>query len=68
MSCDVKSCVFVLNKSMFLTLNDCFRLKYDSSIHNIAFSTEKAVSSETGEKYAQTQHHLQAKKVQNSFK
>ncbi len=31
---------------MFLTLNCCFWLKYESSIHNIAFSSEKVVSSE----------------------
>ncbi len=38
---------------MFLTLNHCFQLKYDSSVHNNVFSREKVVSSESGEKYAQ---------------
>ncbi len=44
---------------MFLTLNCCFWLKYKSSIHSIAFSSEKVISSESGEKYAQIKHHLQ---------
>ncbi len=48
---------------LFLTLNFCFRLKYKSSIHNIAFSSEKV---ESGEKYAQIKHCLQVKTVQNS--
>ncbi len=45
----------VCNKSiimMFLTSNSCFRLKYESSICNIAFSSEKAILSELGEEYA----------------
>ncbi len=41
---------------MFLTLNHCFQLKYDSSVHNNVFSREKVVSSESGEKYAQIKH------------
>ncbi len=60
--CEVKSCVFVNNKSiikMFLTLHHCLRLKKVSS--------EKAFSSESGEKYAQFKHRLQVKTVQNSF-
>ncbi len=43
---------------MFLTSN----LKQESSIHNIAFSSEKDVSSESGEKYAHIKHCLQATK------
>ncbi len=34
-----------------------------SSIHNIAFSSEKVIVSESGEKYAQVKHRLQAKIV-----
>ncbi len=63
-SCEAKSCLFVRNKfiiKLFLTSNCCFWLKYESSIHNIAFSSEKVVLSESGEKYAQIKHHLQAK-------
>ncbi len=37
----------------FLTSNCCFRLKYKSSICNTAFSNEKVISSESGEKYVQ---------------
>ncbi len=58
--------VFLRNKSiikMFLTSNCCFRVKYESIIHNIV----KVVSSESGEKYAQIKHRLQAKTVQNCF-
>ncbi len=36
-------------------------------IHNIAFSYEKFVSSESGEKYAQIKHRLQAKTVLNMW-
>ncbi len=43
---------------MFLTSNHCFQLKYDSSMHNIAFSSEKVISSKS---YAQIKHSLQAK-------
>ncbi len=50
---------------MFITSNHYFRLKYESSIHNIAFSSEKLIWSESGEKSAQIKHHLQAKTVQN---
>ncbi len=45
MSSEVKIC-------MFLTSNRHFQLKYKSSIHSIAFSSEKVVLSESGEKYA----------------
>ncbi len=38
--------------------------KYESSIHNIDFSREKVILSESGEKYAQIQHRLQVKTVQ----
>ncbi len=56
MTCEVKSYMFValMIKSIIkvLSLNHCFQLKYESSIHNIAFSSEKVVSSKSGEKYA----------------
>ncbi len=39
-----------------------------SSIHNIAFSSEKVISSESGEKYTQIKHCLQVKTVQKSTK
>ncbi len=41
---------------MFLTSNK-------SSIHNIAFSSEKAISSESWEKYTQIKHCLELKTV-----
>ncbi len=37
-------------------------------IHDIAFSCEKVVLSESGEKYAQIKHSLQVKTVQNCSK
>ncbi len=51
MPCEEKSCVLVRNKSIkaFLTSNHCPL----SSVHNIVFSNEKVISSESGEKYAQ---------------
>ncbi len=45
----------------FLTSNE-------SSIHNNASSSEKIIWSESGEKYEQIKHRLQAKTVQNSSK
>uniref|UniRef100_A0A671M679 Ankyrin repeat and MYND domain-containing protein 2-like n=1 Tax=Sinocyclocheilus anshuiensis TaxID=1608454 RepID=A0A671M679_9TELE len=39
-----------------------------SSIHNIAFSSEKVFSSESGEKYVLIKHRLQVKTVQKSTK
>ncbi len=36
---------------MFLTSNHCFQLKYESSINKVAFSSEKVISSESGERY-----------------
>ncbi len=62
MSCESKSFMFARNKSiikMFWT--SCLQLKYKSSIHNIAFSSENVTFSESGEKYAQIKHHLQVK-------
>ncbi len=50
---------------MFLTSNRCFQQKYESSI--IAFSSEKVVLSESGEKCAQIEHHLQVKTVPKQF-
>ncbi len=64
MSSEMQSCVFVIGKSiinMFLTSNHCF--KYESSIHNIAFSSEKVIWSESGEKYAQINKWEQSKTV-----
>ncbi len=61
---------------MFLTLNCCFHLKHESSVHNIlniivqcfvTFSNEKVVSSESGEKYAQIKLHLQVKTVLSKY-
>ncbi len=46
---------------MCLTLGCCFQLKHESSVYNIAFSSEKLILSESGEKYAQIKHRLQAK-------
>jgi len=62
---EVKSCLFARNKFIktFVTLNHCFHLKY-YSVHNIDFSSEKVVSSESEEKYAQIKHSLQVKTVQ----
>ncbi len=54
------------NKSMFLTSNCCFWLRYESSIH-IAFSAEKVILTESGEKYAQIKHCLQAKTILNKY-
>ncbi len=59
MYCEVKSCVFLRNRSIikiFLTSKCCFRLKYKSLI---LISTEKR--SESGEKSAQIKHRLQWK-------
>ncbi len=68
-SWEVKSCVFVRNKSIktFLTSNRCFWPKCESIIHNIAFSSEKVVWSESGEKSAQTKHRLQTKTALNKY-
>ncbi len=64
---EAKSCVFVRNKfSNIVSLNCCYHLKYESYIH--VFSSEKVVSSESGEKYADIKHYLQAKTAQNSSK
>jgi len=41
--------------------------KYESSIHNIAFSSEKVPLSESGEKYSQIKHCLQDKTVLNKY-
>ncbi len=44
----------------------CLQAKYyESSILNFAVLSEKVISSESGEKYAQIKHFLQAKTVQN---
>ncbi len=54
MSCKVK-------KITCLSSNHCFRLKYESSMDNIPFFSEKAIWYESGEKYAQIKHCLQFK-------
>ncbi len=61
-----KTCVFVRNKSIktYLISN---RLKYESIIHIIASSSEKVVSSESGEKSVQIKHRLQAKTALNKY-
>ncbi len=47
-SCEVKICMFVRNKPIIRE----FFISDESSIHNIAFSSEKLVLSESREKYA----------------
>ncbi len=64
MSYEEKNCVFVTNTSINVS-NVKRSLKYKSSIHNINFSSEKVIVSESGEKYAQIKHHLQSKMVDN---
>ncbi len=53
---------------MFLTSNCCFQLKYEHFINNIAFSFEKVVSSESGDKSAQIKYSLQEKKKKTVLK
>ncbi len=68
MSCEVKGCMFVRNKSiinMRLTPNWCFRLKYKFSIYKIAYYIKK--KSESGEKHAEIKHCWQAKTVLNKY-
>ncbi len=62
--------MFLRNKSInkVFNFNPLLPLKYDSFIHNIAFSSKKTnkkkiVSSESGEKYVQIKHRLKAKTV-----
>ncbi len=45
----------------FLTSIHRIQLKYESSIHSIAFSNLIVISSESGEKYAHIKHYLQEK-------
>ncbi len=68
-SCEAKSCVFVRNKSIIKTfgLQTLFQLKYESS-HLYCFIQWNVVSSESGRKYAQIRHRLQAKTGSNSSK
>ncbi len=44
-----------------------FYPKCESSIHNIAFSSENVFLSVSGGEYAQTEHRLQAKTVLNKY-
>ncbi len=63
---EVKSCVFVRNKSIkkiFFNIKPLLLTKYKSSIPNIAFPSEKVILSESGEKYSQIKHSLYAKTV-----
>ncbi len=50
---------------MFLTSN--LYLKYEPSIHNITYSNEEVVLSESREKYAQIKITFQVKTVQNKL-
>ncbi len=61
----LRVCKVQIHYDFFFTF---FWLKYESSIHNIAFSIEKPVLSESGEKYAQIKQHLYVKTVQNISK
>ncbi len=53
-------CKKQLYQDILSTSNLCFRLKYESSIHDNAFSSENVALPEWGEKCAQIKHHLQA--------
>ncbi len=46
-------------------ISNFFRLKYESSIYNIGLY--KVILSESGVKYAEINHNLQAKTVQNKY-
>ncbi len=52
---------------MFFTSNCCFQLKYESLIHNIAFSNGKVISPESEEKYTQIKHHLESENTSKQF-
>ncbi len=59
----------VINKLIikpFLTSNSCFQLKYEYSVHNYCFLQWKSSQPESGEKYAQIKHRLQAKQLHMS--
>ncbi len=58
-SCEVKSCVFVRNKSFQRILK--FLQRISIIIHNIASFSKKVILSELREKYAQIKYRLQAK-------
>ncbi len=53
---------------MFFYFKLLLPAKYKLSVHFIAFSGEKVVFSEAGEKYAQVKYRLQAKTVKNISK
>ncbi len=58
MSCEVKCCMFVRNKSIiktFLTSNCCFQLNYNSSI--IILLPEKVVWSESEDNYSRKHYY-----------
>ncbi len=64
--CEVKSCLFVRNKSIikgFLMLNLCFQLKYETSTHIIAFSGEKSCLIWIGKEMCTDQALFKAKRL-----
>ncbi len=55
-SCEVKRWVLARNKTIFkafLTSKFSFQVKYESIIHNNAFTSKNVMSPDSGEKYAQ---------------
>ncbi len=62
---EAKSCVFVGNTYIkaCLTLNCCFQLIYESSIHNTSLSSENV----SREKSAQIKHRLLARALQQVY-
>ncbi len=61
------TCIWVYQIHQIYQLRYCLAWHL-TSIHNIAFSKEKVVSSEARVKYAQIKHYLEIKTVQKSFK
>ncbi len=55
MSCE-KLRVCIKSIKVFLILNHCFQLKYESVIHDNASSSYKAIPSESREKFEQIKH------------
>ncbi len=54
-----------MNKTITMIFFYLQTIDSESSINNIAFSSEYVILSESGEKYAQIKHRLQVKTVQN---
>ncbi len=65
-SWEVKSCIFVRNKSIEAVSN-YFCLKYESIDHNNTSSIEKVVWSESGEKSAQIKHRYNPKQSKTAL-